>query len=215
MDRKARDVLTAGLAELGVPEDPQATDKLVRFADEIALWNPRLGLVAANGETLVVRHLLDCLAGLDVIRNLEPHRLADIGSGAGFPGIPLALFLPDAEITLVERSGKRAGYLRNVVLTLDLRHVTVVEAPMEELDRRYDVLTFRAFRPIDGVLLRELSRLSDSAGKIVAFKGKRQRLTDELREASTEISSYEIFPLTVPGLEEERNLAVITLNPRR
>jgi 16S rRNA (guanine527-N7)-methyltransferase len=215
MERTAQDRLITGLAELGVTVDRQTTESLVRFADEIALWNPRIGLVAAEGETLVIRHFLDSLAGLRYIRGLKPRRLADIGSGGGFPGIPLALFLPETAITLVERSGKRAGFLRNATLILGLRHVTVVEAPMEEISGDYDVVTLRAFSPIDVSLIKSLSRLLESGGRIVAYKGKRERLDDELEAVSGEIVTKEIYGIAVPGLDEERNLAVLTLNPRR
>jgi len=197
-----------GLAALGL--DPTA-DQLAQvdlYLAEIELWNPRAGLVNAAGAELIVRHLFDSLAGLPYIEALAHDSIADVGSGAGFPGIPLAIFLPDAAVTLIERSAKRAAFLRNVIALAGLSdRVSVCERGIEAVTERYSLVTLRAFRKFDEFLplLRAIAR---PGGAIVAYKGKRSVSEREVAAAGCAGAS-EIIPLKVPGLDEERTLVVV------
>jgi len=94
---------------------------LAGFIAEIMTHNPVLSLVGTNQpEELVIRHVFDSLAPLGIIsRKCDVSRIADVGSGAGLPGIPLAIALPDSEFTLIERKGRRSGFLRNTLTALE------------------------------------------------------------------------------------------------
>ena len=110
---------------------------LQKYIEEIELFNQAYGLVKVKDrDELIVKHILDSLAPLELITqllkkstciSLEPWQIADVGSGAGFPGIPLAAHLPSAEFTLIERMGRRAGFLRNCIAVLGLSNVQVEE----------------------------------------------------------------------------------------
>ena len=136
------------------------TDRLEKYYDLIKLFNPALGLVAATDEALVTRHLLDSLAPLPVIAEAVK-QVADLGSGNGMPGLVLACACPgDWHFSLVERMGRRTGFLRNAVAVTGLSgKADVVQSDIERLDRTFDVLVMRAFRPFD-IIEKELLRLS-------------------------------------------------------
>jgi len=204
--------LENGLKLLEIESGGRRIDRLRRFVAELELWNPKYGLLADTGD-LVSRHVLDSLAALKHIEELEPGNLADIGSGAGFPGIPLAIWLEDVDFALIERSGKRAGFLRTVTLILGLKNVNIVEIPVERFSRRegFDVLTLRGFSKIGSGLLSILGRLLRPDGTIVAYKGRESSVRRELRALEGYAARCESRRLEIPGLNEQRHLVMIRL----
>jgi 16S rRNA (guanine527-N7)-methyltransferase len=198
---------------------------LTRYIDEIERFNPVYGLVAVKSrEELVSRHILDSLAPLGIIvRLLEegaerrggatdnaakgPPRIADLGSGAGLPGIPLAIALPEARLTLIERMGRRAGFLRNCSAVLALDNVEVEEIEMERAaPGRFDLICFRAFRPLDAPLLKAVFRLLAPGGILAAYKGRRAAIEAEMAPWTR---AWDCLPCPVPGLDEERHLLTL------
>lgn len=238
IDRK---LLAEGLAALGLasgqPGAPAGLEAgLAKYGEELELWNPAYGLVGAEGDELVVKHLLDSLAPLAIIRDCLsaisasrapdpervtvgqafqplPLRLADLGTGAGLPGIPLALALPDAAVSLVERMGKRVRFLENERLVLGLGNVAIQEREVERAEGPFDLLTFRAFRPFERKLFKSVFSLCEPDGFVVAYKGKRDKAEAELPAIAGLYSTVEIKPIRVPFLEEER--CVVLLRPAR
>ena len=199
-----------GLVRMGLEPDDDKVGKLNRFLKEIEFWNPRYGLVNAEGDQLIIRHILDSLAAVPFLRENKPESLADIGSGAGFPGIPLAIFLPEVRIDLVERSGRRVSFLRNAVLTLGLKNVTIRETALEKLSGRYDMITFRGFSPFTEELIGHLRNNLEDGGMVLAYKGKRSLIDEELASCP-ELGEVSIRPVSVPFLEEERHLVTLSL----
>jgi 16S rRNA (guanine527-N7)-methyltransferase len=193
---------------------------LERYIAEIELFNPAYGLVGAkdHGE-LVTKHILDSLSPLSIMLRLIEERqqapgaalhIADAGSGAGLPGIPLAIALPDVSFTLIERMGRRTGFLRNTIAVLGLINTAVEEGEMEkQTPERFDIITFRAFRPLDAPLLKGLFRLLAGGGVLAAYKGRMEAIEKEMAAAEKFTGSWEAIPCPVPGLDEERHLLVI------
>lgn len=204
--------LESGLKLLGIELEGRKIDRLRRFVAELELWNPKYGLLA-DIENVFPRHVLDSLAALKHIEELGPKNLADIGSGAGFPGIPLAIWLEDVDFALIERSGRRAGFLRTVSLVLGLKNVNIVEMPVEKFSGRrcFDVLTFRGFSKFDPRLLNVLRGLLAPSGIVVAYKGRERSVREELGTVEGCISWGEFRRLEVPGLNEQRHLLLIRL----
>lgn len=204
--------LQIGLKALGLESAGDRVEKLEKFIAEIELWNPKYGLIAP-GEDLIGRHVLDSLSGLKAIAELNPGRLADVGSGAGFPGIPLAIWLEEVEVTLIERSGRRAGFLRNVVLVAGLSNVRVIEKTVEEIGEvePFDVITFRAWSAVDDNLLNSLKTILAADGTIAAYKGRKDVVDSELDAVAPRLKSRELRPLKVPGLQDERHLALLKI----
>jgi 16S rRNA (guanine527-N7)-methyltransferase len=198
---------------------------LTRYIEEIELFNPAYGLVGAKTrEDLVTRHILDSLAPLGIILGLlgelfppgrtgtaeRAPRIADVGSGAGLPGIPLAIALPEARITLIERMGRRAGFLRNTVAVLGLNNAAVEEVEMEQAGPgRFDLLCFRAFRPLEPPVIRTLRGLLAPGGIIAAYKGRLETIRAEMEAAGDWAGPWDSLPCPVPGLAEERHLVAL------
>jgi 16S rRNA (guanine527-N7)-methyltransferase len=223
--------LEEGLAALG-KSDPDIqkifasrendiTRLLENYLAEIERFNPVYGLVGAKDRReLVVKHILDSLAPLGIMHRLlgtfpPPHTIADAGSGAGLPGIPLAICLPGVPVTLIERMGRRAGFLRNALAVLGLSNTAVEEKEMEKAAAgQFQSITFRAFRPLEPRLLKGLFRLCAEGGVLAAYKGRREKIEEEVAAVKNAIGSWEALPCPVPFLGEERHLLVIKTPPR-
>jgi 16S rRNA (guanine527-N7)-methyltransferase len=202
-------LLAEGLRRLKIDCPPARLEALERYRLELERWNRRYGFVKASGRDLVVRHFLDCLAGLPVLAGLSPRRtVLDVGSGAGFPGLPLALFLEDSQVTLLERSSRKAAFLANVIALLGLGNVRVLESDLRALKERFDLVTFRAWSPLERELP-GLRRVLAPGGAIAAYKGRRERIDEELAQAGLAKGEAEVVTLEVPFLEEERHLVLL------
>ncbi|MDR1177665.1 MAG: 16S rRNA (guanine(527)-N(7))-methyltransferase RsmG [Spirochaetaceae bacterium] len=189
--------------------------QLAAYIHEIEFFNGAYSLVGAHTrEELVVRHILDSLAPLGIIRHLIEETpvpaLADLGSGAGLPGIPLAIALPDVQIILIERMGKRAGFLRNTLALLGLKNAKLEEGETEKAaPGRFGLVTSRAYSPLTDSALKTMLRLLTSGGIITAYKGKKEKIEEEENALEKQRPRWEIFPCPVPFLDEERHFVVI------
>ena len=199
-------ILDAGLATLGL--DPALAAPLRRYLDLLARWNRTYNLTAIRdpGE-MVTLHLLDSLsmhAHMDGVS-----RLADLGTGAGLPGIPLAIARPGLEVTLVESNGKKARFLREAVRTLKLPNARVAESRAENLDEpgAYTVITARALATLDRII--EVGgHLLAPEGRLLAMKA--ETVAEEAAQLPTGWRLEGVHALSVPGLAATRQLAVVT-----
>jgi 16S rRNA (guanine527-N7)-methyltransferase len=194
---------------------------LNRYCDEIERFNPAYGLVSVKDrEELVVKHILDSLAPIHSIARLAVSRspknpqIVDVGSGAGLPGIPLAMALPDASVTLIERAGRRAGFLRNTAAVLGLANVEILEMEMEKAPPDIaDVVCFRAFRQLEPEILKKLLRLLKPEGYLLAYKGRAETVYAEMLPMTRLLRQqnllWSVMPCKVPFLNDERNIVMI------
>lgn len=145
-------------------------EKIVIYRDLILKWTQKINLVSKNDRShLIENHIID---SLEILKYIPFHgRIIDIGSGAGFPGIPLAIFRPDASFALLESIHKKTLFLNTVVSELSLANVTVIEGRLENLDNRlkYDIATIRAL-PHRNDLLPYVKRILGPTGKIIIFE---------------------------------------------
>jgi 16S rRNA (guanine527-N7)-methyltransferase len=209
----------SGIESLIAPRAEEVISRLTAYINEIELFNEAYGLVgAANTEELVIKHILDSLAPLGIIlsqlavnclktgETVKP-QIADAGSGAGLPGIPLALALPNFDFTLIERMGRRAGFLWNTKASLSISNIAVEEGELEKTGHeRFNLVTFRAFKPLETKLLKTLFKVCVNGGVIAAYKGKREKIEQEMEHQDCD---WEAIPYKVPFLNEERHLLVI------
>lgn len=224
MDALLRDGLAALAAAdrdaaraLAGPSGEAAAERLERYMAEIELFNPAYGLVgAADRRELVVKHILDSLAPLGALLRLldaagpAPRRIADAGSGAGLPGIPLALALGGHRFTLIERMGRRVGFLENTAAVLGLDNVEVEQKDVEKAaPGRFDLVTFRAFRPLDAPMLKALFRLLAPGGVLAAYKARQEKVEEEMAAVESIVGSWEAVETPVPFLDEPRRLVVV------
>ncbi len=203
-------VLIDGLKELGIEYSEKQLDLLNEYIDEVMLFNPKYGLVNAAGDTFIIKHILDSLSGVNEIKKIDPKSVADVGSGGGFPGIPLAIFFPDIEFNLIERSGKRCNFLRNAVLTLGINNISIRESAVEQVKERFDLVTFRAFTPMEIPITKCLLSLLNDNGIIFAYKGKVETISDELVVIKELIKTSDVISVLVPFLSDERNFLTLS-----
>lgn len=201
--------LEAGLAALGLPAQPLAA----RLLDYLALldrWNRTYNLTAIRDpREMLSKHLLDSLSMWPHVRD---GKLADLGTGPGLPGIPLALARPGLQVTLVESNGKKTRFLREVVRQLGLANVRVLESRAEAVDEpgAYDQITARAMDTLAGIL--EVGgHLLAPDGRLLAMKG--QRPDAEIAALPPGWRVETVQPLAVPGLEGDRHLVTVTRGP--
>lgn len=140
--------------------------------------------------------------------------IADIGSGGGLPGIPLAAAFPQFDFVLVERMAKRCAFLENVCALLGLENVRIENSELEKIPREsFEIATFRAFRPLEEKMLVSLLAVLKKGGALAAYKAKRKNIVEEMRQAKC--GHYNVISLDVPFLtdlnaeERERNLVLI------
>jgi len=216
-----QDLLAEGLSRLALPEKETLQRIMDTYISELRLFNSAYNLVNTDDRNeIIVRHILDSLAAAPYISRLAETKknpvIADIGSGGGFPGIPLAAAFPQYNFVLVERMSKRCAFLENCIAILGLKNTTVKNTEAEHMPKaETDIAVFRAFRPLDAAILRTLLELLKPDGVIAAYKAKREKITAEMQSVSGIIPSFDIVPLSVPFLtgtgekDRERNLVVI------
>jgi len=199
--------LIDGARALALDLDEAQLAKLVAHLDLLDEWNARFNRTAIRDRrSQLTKHLLDSLT---VLPYLHGERIADVGSGAGFPGIPLAIVEPHRHFTLIESTGKKCRFLEHVREALELRNVEVVQTRAERYkpDMRFDTVIARAVGPLAG-LVKVAGPLVVGGGRLFAMKGRYPE--DEL---ATKLNGWKVttvHPLTVPGLGEERHLVEVS-----
>jgi len=193
--------LSAGLDALGLTLAPAQVGALAGLLAELADWNTRVNLTAIRDPVEAVnKHILDSLAVLPHLRGLT---VADVGSGAGFPGLPLAIADPDRRFCLIESTGKKARFLSHVIARLELPNVEVAAVRAE---------SYRPRQPFDSVISRALGslaefvrvagHLSGRGGRLLAMKGKVPET--EIQALPAGWKALAVHPVAVPGLDAER-----------
>lgn len=199
-------ILRDGLVELGLSGDDALVKRLLAYLALMQQWNRAYNLTAIREPTeMVPKHLLDSLAIHAHVRG----SLADVGTGPGLPGIPLALALPDLQVSLIETAGKKARFLREAVRHLELgERVRVHDARAQEVPEsgQHDCLAARAFGTL-GEILAAGGHLLKPGGRLLAMKGRLP--AEEIAALPAGYRHLATHPLTVPGLDAERHLVVV------
>ena len=215
-------LLEDGLRKTGIEEEkiPSIAEKMEKYIREIIICNAAFNLTnTSDHDELVIRHILDSLAAYKPLKDFiaglpyggRQVAVGDIGSGGGLPGIPLAAAFPEISFTLVERMEKRCGFLQHCKEELGLENVSVLKEQAEFVAQKsFDIVTFRAFRPLDLKMAKKLLRLRKDGGILAAYKAKMENIKAEMDGIKKLVPEYKVIGLQVPGLEDsERNLVVV------
>ncbi len=205
-----RQLLVAGAADLGLVLEAERADALLRLVDELEAGNAQFNLTAIRDRPGMLRkHVLDSLSLQPYLRGT---RLADVGTGAGFPGLPLAIVNPERRFSLIEATGKKARFVTQTVERIGGANVDVIHSRAE---------TYRPFELFDTVMARALSSLADfvayaghlcaPGGRLLAMKGKRP--DEEMSALPKSFRVLAVHRLKLPGLDDERHL--VELSPTR
>jgi 16S rRNA (guanine527-N7)-methyltransferase len=198
--------LIDGAATLGITLTAAQSSALIRLLDELDDWNQRMNLTAIRERPAqITKHLLDSLT-------LQPHlrgeRIADIGTGAGFPGLPLAIVNPERRFTLIDSTAKKLRFVDHSVQLLGLTNVETVHTRAEEYrpKDRFDSIVSRAIGPVEQ-FVKWTGHMCVGGGRLLAMKGRYP--TDELGKFPSGWKLAAVHRLNVPGLDEERHVVEI------
>jgi len=195
--------LEAGISGLGLTLPADVVNRLLAFHALLVKWNKAYNLTAVrNADEMIDRHLLDSLSMLPFI---SPGALLDVGTGAGLPGMVLALVRPDLPVWLLDSNGKKTRFLSQVKMMLKVDNVTVVQHRLEswQPERQFAQITSRAFATLSDMVSFARHLLADD-GRFLAMKG--QSPDAELAQLPPDIRVLAISPLTVPGTDGQRHL---------
>lgn len=202
--------LIVGAARLGVPLDEATAQRLSRVLDELLKWNRAYNLTAiTQPREMLTHHLLDSLS---VQRFLAGRRVIDVGTGAGFPGLPLAIVDPQRHFTLLDSNGKKVRFVAHVVRALGLANVDAVHSRAEAFvpPQPFDTVVARAFAPLP-TLVEWVAPLCSPHTRVLAMKGRALEQERAGLPPGWVIERDE--PVEVPGLDEERRVVVLRPPP--
>ena len=197
--------LVAGARQLQVALDDAAAAALLRLLDELLRWNAAYNLTAITDRAqMLTHHLLDSLS---VAPFVQGSTLADVGTGAGFPGLPLALIAPGRRCVLVDSNGKKQRFVAHAARMLGLANVEALHARVEELrpQQPFDTVVARAFAALPQ-LLEWVTPLCGPGTRVLAMKGRLPEA--EIAAVEPPWVIEQVQPLQVPGLNEERHLII-------
>jgi len=203
-----RAALERGLGELGIVLPSRACDQLIAYVTLLAKWNRSYNLTAIREpHAMVSHHLLDSLAVLPHLPLGEKGRLADAGTGAGLPGIPLALARPQWHIALIESNQKKAAFLRQATIELGMKNVEVHEGRVEAWHPTllFAVVISRAFAELTEFVA-ACRHLLDAGGTLAAMKGKTP--DREVKKLPSDVRCKSMVRLHTPQLDAERHLVL-------
>jgi 16S rRNA (guanine527-N7)-methyltransferase len=214
------ETLLIGARHIGLSLTPAQLQQFAEYRELLLDWNQRINLTSiTDPQDVLTRHFLDSLACLFAIPPAEQNRrlrLLDVGSGAGFPGLPLQIVFPDWQVTLLEATGKKVRFLETVIASLGLRQARAIQGRAEELAHdpqhraRYDVVTARGLAALP-TLLEYCLPFCHPGGLIIApKKGEISAEVEQGKRAAAILGGryIETHPFSLPGLEDQRALVV-------
>ena len=204
------EAILEGGRRLGIELSAHEVAGLALYLRLLERWNRAYNLTAVRDpEAMVVRHVLDSLS---ILPWLEGPRVLDVGSGAGLPGMPLAIVRPEYQFCLLDSNGKRTRFLAQAVMELRLVNVDVIRSRVEDHrpDALFDSVVSRAFATL-AELVADAGRLCAPGGRLLAMKGVFP--DEELARLPAAYRVVGVYPLRVPHLEAERHLAHLTPAP--
>jgi 16S rRNA (guanine527-N7)-methyltransferase len=201
-----RAALIEASGSFGVPLTPDSAGRLLQLIDELLRWNRTYNLTAiTRRDEMITHHLLDSLS---IQSALHGTTVADVGTGAGFPGLPLAVVEPERRFALIDSNNKKVRFVSHAAHLLGLENVTAIHSRSESFDtaKPFDTVIARAFAALPQ-LLNLVAPLCGLQTRVLAMKGRRP--DDEIAGVPSAWRILEVRPLGVPGLNEERHLVTL------
>jgi 16S rRNA (guanine527-N7)-methyltransferase len=211
-NKKPDELLKTGILELGFTISKEQLNAFITYLSELKRWNKAYNLTGLKkDEDIIIKHFLDSLLYLKAIPDGKI-KIADVGSGAGFPGIPIKIIRPEIEMFLIEPSRKKSAFLRHIIRQLGLENISVIEKSIEEIKLNHE-LSFQ----VDIALTRALFSIRDfikkatpivkESGKLILNKGP--KVQEELKLLKN--IKYEIVTLELPMSDIKRHIVIVNL----
>ena len=202
LDDKAQ--LEKGMQILGFENIPQIISKLLIYKELLIKWNNSFNLTSVKNTEIVTHHFLDCLA---VIPFIKSSRLLDVGTGAGLPGIVIAIVNPDIKVSLIDKVGKKITFIKRIIAELEIKNIETYHDRVELLtsEEKYDGIISRAFSNME-VFIKSTKHLIKTQGVWYGMKSKKI-LDDEMININ---DPWALEKLDVPFLQAERYLVKVS-----
>ncbi|MEI0563267.1 16S rRNA (guanine(527)-N(7))-methyltransferase RsmG [Brachyspira pulli] len=182
--------------------------KLLDYASLVIEYNQNVNITGAKTiEDFFNDHIIDCLLALNIFQNND--NIIDIGCGAGLPSIPLAIIYNNKKFTLCESKNKKCEFLRLAKEKLELNNIEIKCMNVYEIKEKYDTITSRAFSDI-ATLLKIFNKLKKKNSKLLLYKGKIDKIEEELKEANIQKNKYNIEIKKLPNEDKERHIVIIS-----
>ncbi len=207
MESELRSRISRGVVSLGLEASAQAVERCLNHLLLLKRWVRVYNLTnIKNLEEMAVKHVLDSVSAVPFATG---RRIIDVGTGAGFPGVPMAIFLPNTMFYLLDSNGKKIRFLNEIQSQLKLKNVKIINSRLENHIPKlpYDMVVCRAFGSLEKIIL-DCSRLVGAAGKLIAMKGKIE--SDEVAKARHLSVDLIVHSLKVPDLNSSRNIVEIS-----
>ena len=199
----SNDLMLEGLRQLRLEAVPDLAERLGAFITDLVKWNKVYNLTAIREiEQIIPQHIFDSLS---VYPYITGRTIVDVGTGGGFPGIPLAMVMPDRQFTLLDSNGKKTRFLQQMVINHHLTNCVVVQSRAESFAARFDVVICRAFATLDEIVT-QAGHLVAEEGQLLAMKG---RLQDDFASLPSIFFVRDAHKLVVPGLDADRHLIAL------
>ncbi|MDB2703695.1 16S rRNA (guanine(527)-N(7))-methyltransferase RsmG [Methylophilaceae bacterium] len=196
--------LERGMQKLGLENIPQVISKLLIYKELLIKWNRSFNLTSIKNREVVTHHFLDCLS---IIPFIKSSSLLDVGTGAGLPGIIIAIVKPDIKVSLIDKVGKKIAFIKRVVAELEIKNIDTYHDRVELLtsEEKYDGIISRAFSNMDD-FIKSTKHLIKSQGVWYGMKSKKI-LNDEMININ---QPWTLEKLDVPFLDAERYLVKVS-----
>ena len=215
-----KQLLEAGAGEMRIDITSRQIDQLTIHAQELSYWQKKINLTSIKDPKLVaVKHFLDSMAPVKIIPSNG--LLLDIGTGGGFPGIPLKIYLPDLRVTLIDSSRKKVSFLKHIIRKISLKGIDAIEGRVENLSppTRFDIIVSRALSSLDILIQTGWPLLADE-GMMIAYKGvdieaemktARSVIIEDgsVKKSAEDLLSFRVENYTLPYLDLKRSLVLI------
>lgn len=206
MSADSRELLVQGMAKLGLDPDEKQVSHLLAYINLLQKWNKAFNLTRVDTTSgIISQHLLDSLV---ITPYIKAESIVDVGSGAGLPGIPLAIMLPGVRVTMLDSNGKKTRFLNQVIMELGLENAQVVQSRVEQFrpDISPGMIVTRAFAPLQR-MVKSCGHLLHLGVPLLAMKSA--RVDRELEDWSHQDWDIQIDELTVPGIKAKRFAVLI------
>ncbi len=205
-------ILEQGIKDAKLDISAQTQQRLLDYLALMQKWNKVHNLTAVrDADEMVTLHLLDSLVVLPFI---DAKHLLDVGSGAGLPGIPLAICLPDLQVTVIDSNSKKVSFMRQAKAELGIANLEVLGGRVEEIasTRKFEIIISRAFSDLS-LFISLTHHLLDAQGNWLAMKGVYPEVELAELAAKTGVTASKVEVLNVPGLDAQRHLAFLPYQP--
>ena len=209
-----KELLRKGLDEAGISCSESQVSAFMVFLKELKKWNRTYNLSALKTDKdIIIKHFIDSLLYLKAVPD-RPLRIADVGAGAGFPGIPIKIVRPEVNMTLIEPTGKKASFQRHMIRVLGLSGINVMEMRVEEIGKDeapFDIIVSRATFSLKEFLKMACPYINED-GLLIVSKGP--KVLEELKEGAAPVRNAvkELLELRLPFTDARRNLVVLQCN---